>query len=388
MGDESENLTQDTMAKKGSASERAAERATEHKDKNGKVLSMAEYRANLAEIEAGREHPDSSVLTQQGDAAAEVFRKHKDLLEADTDTQATATNPQETAETDPASEEEVIQKLKEDGVFLEPEDYQTVTENIHLLVEHPELGPYLEKLSARLKELIQKCADLKEQNNERQAIYDSVDFFSKEMDEINATITNPEVRDLLLAKIQETIDPKKLEAAATEQAKLDLISEGADLIPYGVGDVKGITEAAAGRTMSGEPLTGLKRIGKFAWNTGSLALTFCTGGLSSLLTKTGEAAKTGLTAAKTVQAAATLHDIVEKIGKIENVGKLTATIGKISGIVTKYPQIVTALKVTKTTAKVAYHGSRSLSHIHHARKVGSSTDEPEADEETPPSAAA
>jgi hypothetical protein len=307
-----------------------------------------------------RPKPDKKTLESQGDKITETFREVED------EDQATL----------------IKEALLAENPEMTDAEFNEIYDSIADIVKDvsPEFAEYLVKMLPELKDVIGKCADMKNSGNERGALNLTVEFLQKQQGEIEK-IQDPQIRDQLLGYLSEALNTEQISKDLKDQAKLEIIWGIVGLAPV-LGPAIDIGSAAVGKTPTGEILDGKQRIWFAVKGVGFMALDIA--GLVTLgeTTAAAEAAR------------------VAKVAEVgAEVGKVTMIINKFRGLVktikasqtalklgrmaaslsSKYPKITRAIEIainvrakTKTikrAAKVTHLATRTIVNYNEAGKV-------------------
>jgi hypothetical protein len=269
-------------------------------------------------------------------------------------------------------EEELEKILIREGVQLSPEDIKELYDAIPELFEqtNPEFAEYLSGLQPRLEKTVDDTATLKEQGLESDAVDVMVKFLEKEEKNIG-NLKNEKVKQMLLAYIGIILNTEQLAEDIKKQTKVDVISNGADLIPV-VGSMKMMYECANGKTAAGEKLEGSGRIVHGGMATLSLctdaaaiASAFVSGPVGPTVIESAKASVIGTeSAVKGAKIAGTLMRFAAICRKTAKLNKVSKTIFKLGVIVKKYPKvtggILRFMKLKKNARRLVKIGDRVL----------------------------
>jgi len=235
--------------------------------------------------------------------------------------QKTADFERKTAE----AEQNFEVQLKKEGINLSEQDYQELSKVMPELLgkSSPKFQEYLQEYGPRIEALIKETNDLKTQGKENEALEKVTDFLDVEVDRIDK-MGDPQVKEQIMSYLSVVLDLANTKEKLDSKVKMQLISTGVDLVPV-IGSGKMLTEAALGKTMDGDKLTGGKRALHAVEGVAFLALdAVAVAGL----------VEAGLKIGKTITRFAAL---VRKTGKLT---KTSRTIFKVGQFVKKYPQLV------------------------------------------------
>ncbi len=254
-----------------------------------------------------------------------------------------------------AEEEEIsmerellAEQLEKGGLKLTEEEIQTLYESLPDLVNgiSPEFSKYLAEMMPRLQKVLTESANFKKEDNEYKAIEALSDFLGNEMDLISK-IKDENTRNQIMSFISSTIDIEKVVEDMKKQTTIEGATELIKIVPI-VGPGIDVTEAALGRTTSGEKLSGGGRVGRVAVGTTFMVLDvagFVSGGTTTAARAGITALKAGKGAAEAGRAAKGAYKAAkaaEKTGKVVSTASKGLKIGKS---ITKFASI--ARKTTK-----------------------------------------
>ncbi len=335
-----------------------------------------------------------------------------------------------------AEEEEITmerellaEQLEKGGLKLTEQEIQALYESWPELVNgvSPEFSKYLAEMMPRLAKVLEETARYKSEDNEYKGIEALSGFLGKEMDSIGK-IKDQETRNQVISFIRSTIDVDKVVADMKKQTTIEGATELVKAIPV-FGPGIDITEAAFGRTTSGEKLTGGNRVGRAAVGTTYMVLDvagFVSGGTTTAarvgitalkagkgVTEAARAAKGAYKAAKVAEKTGKAVSMASKglkIGKsitkfaalarkttklrgisqtIFKVGKLVQKYPRLAGVLVKTYQLRSKYKTVKGRMGLARKASKAVKLGRAAAAVSKMTqtpDKPETDQDLPKAA--
>ena len=257
--------------------------------------------------------------------------------------QKTADFERKTAE----AEQNFEVQLKKEGINLSEQDYQELSKVMPELLgkSSPKFQEYLQEYGPRIEALIKETNDLKTQGKENEALEKVTDFLDVEVDRIDK-MGDPQVKEQIMSYLSVVLDLANTKEKLDSKVKMQLISTGVDLVPV-IGSGKMLTEAALGKTMDGDKLTGGKRALHAVEGVAFLALDavavagLLTGGVVSA---GAEGTKVAVAGARSVEAGLKIGKTITRFAAlVRKTGKLTKTsrtIFKVGQFVKKYPQLV------------------------------------------------
>ncbi len=312
----------------------------------------------------------------------------------------------------------LAEQLEKGGLKLTEQEIQALYEAWPELVNgvSPEFSKYLGKMMPRLAKVLEETARYKSEDNEYKGIEALSDFLGKEM-KLVGKIKDQETRDQVISFISSTIDVDKVIADMKKQTTIEGATELIKVVPV-FGPGIDMTEAAFGRTTSGEKLTGGDRVGRAAVGTTFMVLDvagFVSGGTTTAArvgitalkagkgaAEAGRAAKGAYKAAKASEKAGNAVSIASKGAKIgrsitrfaalarktTKLKGISQTIFKVGKLVQKYPRLAGVLVKTyqlrskyKTVKGRVGLARKSFKAVNRATKMPRKPDTPENDQD-------
>lgn len=306
-------------------------------------------------------------------ADAEIIdlqKRREEILKArNKPTQTTAESQRDrTAETmERSAEEEEIamekealaEQLEKGGLKLTEEEIQGLYDAIPDLVNgiSPEFSEYMQGMMPRLEKTMDAVENFKKEGNEYKGVETLADFLGEEMDGIEK-IKDEDTRNQLISFMKSTIDIEKVVADMKKQTTVDGATELAKVVPV-FGPGIDLAEAARGRTVAGEKLSGGKRVVRASVGTACMVLDvagIATGGTTTAARVGISAAKAGKSAAEVAKAASGAYKAAKAAEKIGKTATLAARGARIGKTVTRFAALsrkTTKLnRISKTIFKV------------------------------------
>ncbi len=281
-----------------------------------------------------------------------VYKMHS----AEEDPEAFASeDPEETLDEE-ALFEELLASLEQED--LSEEDIAALRIELPEMLQglSPETLEYIRNLGPHLERVIDQVGDLKADGKIEGAVNVLVDFIENQ-EKVLEKIPDENLRNQILGMIGVLLDLDSIEKELGQQAKLEVLSAGIDLIPV-VGSVKMLTEATMGKTAAGEKLEGKDRAKHAAWATAFVALDaiavagLVTGGTVSAAAEGGKVAvRAGTVATKGAKAGKIITRTAafcRKVGKAGKTTKSVRTLFRVGSLMRKYPRIAgTLIKIVE-----------------------------------------